>query len=79
MLVFIRQQNIYRRSYETASPPVVLEGIVALLDGYDASSLLRLWNTVKFSWSDKVKQMKAMIFCKYVEIYMSTEYIQPEI
>ena len=32
----------------TASRPVGLEGIEALLDGYDASQLLRFSNTVKF-------------------------------
>ena len=37
MWEFICQQNIYRRTYMTASPPIGLEGIVDLLDGYDVS------------------------------------------
>ena len=31
---FICQQHMYKRTYKTASGPVGLEGIVALLDGY---------------------------------------------
>ena len=37
----------YTQKCETASQSVGLEGIVALLDGYDASQLLRFCNTVK--------------------------------
>ena len=33
----IYQQNIYRRTYKTASRPTGLDGIVVLLDAYDAS------------------------------------------
>ena len=35
-------------TYKTASRPVGLERIVAPLDGYDASQLLKFGNTVKF-------------------------------
>ena len=37
MWEFICQQNKYRQTYKTASRPRGLYGIVALLDGYDAS------------------------------------------
>ena len=36
MWEFIGQQNIYRATYKTASRPFGLDGIEALLDGYDA-------------------------------------------
>ena len=48
MSIFVSQQNIYRQTYKTAYRPPGLDGIVALLDGYDASQLLRFCNTVKF-------------------------------
>ena len=47
MWEFITQQNIYRRSYKTASRPPGLEGIVDPLDGYDASEWLRFCKTDK--------------------------------
>ena len=34
MCVFIYQQNIYRRTYKTASRPTGWDGIVVPLDGY---------------------------------------------
>ena len=37
MWEFIYQQNMYRRTYKTASRPPGLDGIVVLVDGYDAS------------------------------------------
>ena len=37
MWEFTCQQNIYRQTYKTAPRPVGLEGVVALLGGYDAS------------------------------------------
>ena len=36
MRKFISQQIIYRRSYKTAFRPPGLDGMVAVLDGYDA-------------------------------------------
>ena len=39
---------MYRRTYKTASLATGLDIIVALLDGYDASQLLRNYNTVIF-------------------------------
>ena len=47
MWEFICQQNIYTQTFKTASRPGGLEGIVALLDSYDASQLLRFCNMVK--------------------------------
>ena len=37
MREFICPQDIYRRTLKWASRPTGLDGIVALLDGYDAS------------------------------------------
>ena len=37
MWEFIAKQNIYRRTYKTASRPLGLDGIVVLDDGNDAS------------------------------------------
>ena len=37
MRVFICQQIIYRETNKTASRPTGFDGIVVLLDGYDAS------------------------------------------
>ena len=34
---FMCQQNMYKRTYKPASRPAAIDGIVALLDGYDAS------------------------------------------
>ena len=76
MWKFISQQNIYRRSYKTASRPPGIAGIVARLDGYDASDLLGFCKTVKLIWSGKINQMLARLIWKYVEIYMSTEHIE---
>ena len=56
---------------KTAPRPVVLEGTVALLDGFDASQLLRNCNTVIFIWSGKLKQLKARLMSKYVGICIS--------
>ena len=47
ILKFICQQIIYRQTYKTESRPPSSDGIVALLDGFDASQLLRFCNTVK--------------------------------
>ena len=47
MWEFICQHDINRRTYKRASRPTGLHGIVALLDGYDASQRLRYCNTVK--------------------------------
>ena len=76
MWEFLFQQNIYRRTYKPASRPVGLEGVVALIDGYDTLKLLRFCNTDKFTWGDKIKQMTVRLIWKYVGIYMSTEHIQ---
>ena len=45
----------------TASQTTGLDGIVALLDGYDGSLWLRFCNMVKFIKSFKIKQMRAML------------------
>ena len=37
MWEFIFQHDIYRRTYKWGSRPTGLDGIVAVLDGYDAS------------------------------------------
>ena len=37
MWELICQQNIYRRAYKKASRPTGSDGIVVLLDGYDAA------------------------------------------
>ena len=79
MWEFVCQQDRYRRTFKTASRTEGLEGIVALLEGYDALQLLRLCITDKFTWGDKIKQMKARLIWKYVEIYMSTVQIQSDI
>ena len=79
MWEFVCQQNIFTRICKAASRPVGLEGIVALLDGHDASHSLRFCNTVKFIWSGKVKQMKARLVWNYFLIYMSTYHIQTDI
>ena len=79
MSKFISQQIIYRQTYKTASRPPGLNGIVSLLDGYDASKLLRLCNTVKFISNVKVKQTNAKLNWKYGGIYMSTKHTQTDL
>ena len=79
MWEFICQQNIYTQTFKTASRPGGLEGIVALLDSYDASQLLRFCNMVKIIWIVKIKQMKAGLIRKYVQIYKSPNHIQTDI
>ena len=64
---------------KTAQRPVRLEGTVALLDGFDASQLLRNCNTVIFLWNGKVKQLNASLIWKYVGICMSKKHIQTDI
>ena len=59
MWEFICQHDINNRIFKGASRPIGLDGIVALLGGYDASQWLRYCNTVKLISSGKIKQMKA--------------------
>ena len=47
MWELISQQNIYRRTYKKASQPTGLDGMVVVIDGYDASDRLRYCNTVR--------------------------------
>ena len=49
------------RQIQTASLPNGTDGIVVLLDGYDAPLWLRYCNTVKMISSCKMKQMKARL------------------
>ena len=65
--------TVYRRTYKTASGPTGWDGIVVLLDGYDASWWLSFSNTVKLIWSRKVKQMKASLIWKYALYYMASK------
>ena len=51
--------EIYRRPYKTATQPTGLDGIVIVIDGYDASERLTYCNTVNLIRCDKIKQMKA--------------------
>ena len=44
----ICQQNVYRRTYKSASQHAGLKGIVVDLGGYDASERLRYCKTVKY-------------------------------
>ena len=44
----------------SASRPTGLDGIVALLDGYDASLWLRFCNTAKLILSVNIRQKMAM-------------------
>ena len=78
MSVFICDRIVYRHRNKTASRPTSLNGIVVLLDGYDASLWLRYCNTVKIIWSCKVKQTKTRLTWKYVGYYMSTKHVQKE-
>ena len=72
MWEFVCQHDIYRPTYQTASRPTGLDGIVALLDGYDASQRSRYCITYKFISRCNRKQMKARLILKYVEIDMTT-------
>ena len=47
--------NVYKRTYRMAWRPTGRNGIVVLLDGYDASLWLRYCSAVK------IKQMKARL------------------
>ena len=51
--------KIYKKKYETASQRAGLDGIVVVIDGYDASQRLRCCNAFKLILSCKIKQMKA--------------------
>ena len=79
MCEFICQHITYRRTNKTASLPTGLDGIVVLLDGYEASLLLRYCNTVKLIWSGKIKQKNARLIWKYVGYYRSTKHIQTDV
>ena len=74
MSKFISHQIIYRQTYKTVSRLTGVDGIAALLDGYDASDLLGFCKTLKLIWSGKKNQMKASLIWKYFEIYMSTKH-----
>ena len=49
MWEFICLHEIHRRTYKRESQPTGLDGIVALLDGYDCSSWLRYNNTLNLN------------------------------
>ena len=72
MWEFICQNDIHRRTYKTESRPTGSDGIVALLDCYDASQWSRYCITDKFISRCNRKQMKARLILKYVEIDMTT-------
>ena len=61
MWEFICHQNLYSLTYKKASRTTALDGIVVLLDGYDASYWLRSCNKVKFILNGKMKQIKARL------------------
>ena len=79
MWYIICHQYMYRLTYNTASRASGWDGIVVLLDGYEASQMLGHCNTFKFIWSGVIKQMKVRLIWKYVGYYMSTRQVMSDV